>query len=64
MTKVIVNNDHCQQIFNSYGELKRLFNTTDNAIRTAEVNGTLLRDNVSGHKYYVDKLFTLEDVGK
>lgn len=64
MTKILVNDARSQHIFNSYSELERMFNTTDYAIKTAEVNGTLLRDNVSGHKYYVDKLFTLEDVGK
>lgn len=57
MTKLIVNDSRSQHIFNSYTELKICFETTDKAIRDAERNGTPLRDNVTGMKYYVDRLY-------
>lgn len=64
MTKIIANNQHKQIIFNSYTELKQAFETTDKAIREAEINGWALRDNTTGEKYWVDKLFSEEDLKK
>lgn len=61
MTKVIVNNSRTQMIFESYKDLKKAFETTDNKIRQAENKGTPLVDNVTGEKFYVDKLFDLDE---
>lgn len=56
MTMLIVNDSRTQKIFESYEELKRAFKTTFKEINQAEKNGTLLQDNTTGAKYYVDKL--------
>lgn len=62
MTKILANNERTQIIFNSYTELKQSFETTDGAIRDAEINGWALRDNTTGEKYWIDKLFSEEDL--
>lgn len=56
-TKIICNTDKRQIIFNSYHDLKLAFDTTDYAIRRAEISGKPLRDKTTGEKWYVDKLF-------
>lgn len=61
MTKVLVNNSRTQMIFDSYKDLKKAFETTDNKIRQVENKGTPLKDNVTGTEYYVDKLFHLDN---
>lgn len=64
MTKILANNQHGQRIFNSYKEVKDFFETTEGQIKNAENNGYALRDNITGEKYWIDKLFSEEDLKK
>lgn len=64
MTKILANNERTQIIFNSYTDVKNYFETTDGAIRDAEKNGWALRNNNTGEVYWIDKLFSEEDLKK
>lgn len=57
MTKILVNNEKEQIIFDSYQQLTLAFETTVGKIQKAEEKGTPLIDMVTGQKWYVDKLF-------
>jgi hypothetical protein len=64
MTKILVNNSKNQMIFDSFTELKNAFKTSDRKIRTALEKGLLLKDETTGQSWFVDILFTKEDLFK
>ncbi|MBR2909274.1 MAG: hypothetical protein IKC11_02880 [Clostridia bacterium] len=64
MTRILANNQHGQRIFESYNEVKEFFEISYGQIRNAENSGLPLRHLNTGELFWIDKLFSEEDLGK